>query len=138
MNGRNVWLVVLLTAFATYAHGQQPGTAVQDPSWRSILPSPPPPGVSPAIVLPGPAPMQQAPNDFFLLQVGAFRVAANAQGYFTRLNSAGFNTTIDRDGDLYRVTVIVRNSEGVDLVVRQLESARFRNIWRRGGRVGAF
>ncbi|MCL2193606.1 MAG: SPOR domain-containing protein [Treponema sp.] len=143
MNGRKVWFVVLLAMFATYAHGQQSGAAVQDPSWRSILPSPPPQirtETPPATVLPRPlviAQAQQDPSDLLRLQIGAFRVAANAQDYFTRLSSAGFNTVIERDGDLYRVIVIVRVSEGMDLVVRRLENAGFRSVWRRdaGGSV---
>jgi len=105
MNSKGVWLVILMALLATYAHGQQSCTTVRDFFDEY--------GV-------------------FKVQVGAFRSPSHAQGYFTRLDSAGFNPVLERYGGLDRVVVPVRAIEEVEVVVQRLETAGFRNVWLRG------
>jgi len=72
----------------------------------------------------------------FRVQVGAFRVPANAQGYFTRLNFAGFSPVLERHGDLYRVIVPAMALEEVEDIVQRLGNTGFRNVWvRREGMI---
>jgi len=84
-------------------------------------------GASPALIAGG--------HGTFRMQVGAFRSPANAQAYFSRLKSAGFNPALEpfhspRYGAVTRVLISAKACERAEIIQR-LRNAGFGETWMR-------
>jgi len=76
-------------------------------------------------------------QNVYRVLIGSFREPANAQGYFTRLLSAGFNPALELfdspcHGTVIRVLVPDVGASERAVVTRRLGTAGFKGTWMRG------